>query len=225
MSKGLVLITGGYGRLGREFAQAFTEDGWSVLLTGRDRDKLGAAAMEAETDYQVLDVTQEDQVLGTKRYVEERYGKLDVLINNAAVMRSEPVETMAPALFLKSITTNLYGTFLCTHHFLPLLKKSDHALVINVASTSGHRADAGSAAYNASKFGLRGFTEALRKELRKNDIRVTSISPSLIRYREAPTQGKGAGLNGRDVADAALFLANAPGRSLFIDLEMWATNP
>jgi len=225
VSKGLVLITGGYGRLGRDFARAFREDGWSVLLAGRDRDKLSAAAQETETDYQVLDVTQEEQVLGAKRYVEERYGKLDVLINNAAVMRSEPVETMAPALFLKSITTNLYGTFLCTHHFLPLLKKSEQALVINVASTAAHRADAGSAAYNASKFGLRGFTEALRKELRKTDIRVTSISPSMIRYGEAPAQGKGAGLNGRDVADAALFLANAAGRSLFIDLEMWATNP
>jgi NAD(P)-dependent dehydrogenase (short-subunit alcohol dehydrogenase family) len=225
MSKGVVLITGGYGRLGREFARAFTEDGWSVLLTGRDRDKLQAAASEAGTDHHPLDITDEDQVLSTKKHVEERYGVLDVLINNAAVMRSEAVETMAPGLFLKSITTNLYGTFLCTHHFLPLLKKSDHALVINVASTSAHRADAGSAAYNTSKFGLRGFTEALRKELRKHDIRVTSISPSMIRYQDAPPKGKGVGLNGRDVADAALFLASAPGRSLYIDLEIWATNP
>jgi NAD(P)-dependent dehydrogenase (short-subunit alcohol dehydrogenase family) len=225
MSKGVVLITGGYGRLGLEFARAFTKDGWSVLLTGRDPDKLRAAASEAGTDHHPLDIADEEQVLSTKKHVEERYGVLDVLINNAAVMRSEAVETMAPALFLKSITTNLYGTFLCTHHFLPLLKKSDHALVINVASTSAHRADAGSAAYNASKFGLRGFTEALRKELRKHDIRVTSISPSMIRYQDAPSKGKGVGLNGRDVADAALFLANAPGRSLYIDLEIWATNP
>ena len=70
-----------------------------------------------------------------------------------------------------------------------------------------------------------GFSEALRKELRPLNIRVTTISPSSITYEKTPFSGKGIGLNGNDVAKAMVLLANVPARTLFRDLEMWTTNP
>ena len=211
--------------MGRDIAAAFIENGDEVLLTGRNKQKLNAVASELGCDTFVQDVTNADDARNLRKYIEQKYKKLDILVNNAGLMRSRPVETMEPKLFLEVIETNLYGVFLCTHFLLPVLKKSRNALIINVASTSGHRADAGSSAYNASKFGLLGFTEALRKELRPLNIRVSSISPSSIVYDRTPLGGKGIGLNGTDVAKAMVFLANAPGRALFRDLEMWATNP
>lgn len=225
MADRIVCITGGYGRLGKEFAKAFLANNDTVILTGRDAAKLETAASKLGCDSCKHDVTSIDQTEGVRSYIKENYNKLDVLINNAGIMRSRPVAQMPPKLFEQVIMTDLYGPYLSTHALLPLLKKSDNALIINIASTSGHRADPGASAYNAAKFGLLGFTEAIRKELRQFDIRVTSISPSSISYENDPEKGKGAALNGNDIAEAAVYLANSRGRVLFRDIEMWATNP
>jgi len=225
MGKRLVCITGGYGRLGQALAKEFKHNGDQILITGRDEKKLKAAAETIECDSFAQDVTNRQQTERLKEYIEKKYKALDILVNNAALMRSEFVEKMDPGLFKEVLETNLYGPFLSTHTLLPLLKKGSNAIILNIASTSGHRADPGSSAYNASKFGLLGFTEALRKELRKSGIRVTSISPSSIQYHSAPLEGAGVGLNGQDIAKTAVYLTNCPGRTLVRDLEMWATNP
>jgi len=225
MSTKLVLITGAYGNLGMEFALTFKKNGYRVIITGRNETKLNSAGKKLGCETFPLDVLNEDQVIGLRDYIKNNHQKLDVLINNAGVMRSGPVEEMDPALFLNVIQTNIYGPFLLTHHLISLLKKSSHALILNIASTSGHRADPGSSAYNASKFGLLGFTESVRKELRRDNIRVTSISPSEIQFGEGPSGGKGARLGGKDIAEMAVYIANSPTRAMVRDVEMWATNP
>ena len=225
MKKKLICITGGYGRLGKELAKAFIKNGDEVLLTGRDESKLRSTAMELNSDAFVQDVTSESDTRNLEKYINDTYQKLDILINNAAIMRSQPVMDMNPQCFLEVIKTNLFGPFLSTHFMLSVLKKSDNGLIINISSTSGHRADAGASAYNASKFGLMGFTEALRKELRLMNIRVSTISPSFIVYDETSQSGKEPRLTGKDIAKTAVFLANSPVRTLFRDLEMWTTNP
>jgi len=225
MSGKIICITGGYGRLGKEFGKAFKASGDKVVLTGRDNailEKVGAS-LECETF--PVDVMQEQHVINLATFIEKKYSKLDILINNAAVMRSKFVEEMSPALFLEAIKTNIYGPFLVSQKLLPLIKKSESGLIINMASTSGHRADPGASAYCASKFGLMGFTESFRKEVRKYNIRVTSFSPSTMLFGDTPMGGKGAGLNGKDIADAAVYLSKAPARTMFRDLEFWATNP
>ena len=139
MNKHHVCVTGGYGSLGREIAKAFIENGDQVLLTGRNETRLNAVATELECDTFVHDVTQTEDAKNLLKFILQKYKKLDILINNAGLMRSDPVATMEPGLFLEVLKTNLYGVFLCTRFLLPALKKSKNALVINVASTSGHR--------------------------------------------------------------------------------------
>ncbi len=225
MIKRLCCITGGYGRLGKDMAKAFVAGDFDVLITGRDAEKLEEAAGEIGCDHYMFDVTKEEQGEQLKTYIRGKYNKLDVLINNAGIMRSRPVPRMNPSLFLSVLKTNLYGPFLSAHIMFPLLKKSKNAMIINICSTSAHRADAGMSAYSASKFGLLGFTESLRKEMRQYNIRVSSISPSSIEFDDGPLSGKGIALKGKDVAEAAVFLANSHGRALYRDLEIWATNP
>lgn len=228
MSGRIVCITGGYGNLGRCFARAFQAAGDSVILSGRDEQRLAAAAAELGVDDDlVLDVCDHEQIAALAVHVQERYGRLDILINNAAVMgaggRLDDVDADA---FAHMVHTNICGVMFCTQALLPLLRASDAGLVINVASTSGHRADARSAAYNASKFGLLGFTEAIRKDLRRDGIRVSSLSPSSIDFSaDAATGGHGARLHGDDVAAAALDLADLPPRALVRDVELWACDP
>lgn len=210
MKNRVVCITGAHGRLGREFAKAFDSEGWEVVKTGRHDDCFPH------------DVCSEDDTIKLRDHIAEKYGHLNLLINNAAVFHSGAVDKIKPEQFLDALKTNIYGQYLQVHYLLPLLKKADSPMIINVSSTSGHRADPGSSAYNASKFGLRGFSDSIRKELRKFDIRVTTLSPSSIYFGDPPSDTK---LNGSDIAKAALFLANSSSSALYQDLEMWATNP
>lgn len=223
-----IVITGGYGRLGRCFAQAFIAQGDAVILTGRNEVRLQAAAEDlgAAASHQ-LDHAIHEQVNTFADWLNEHHPQVDVLINNAAQMAGGgSLPEVNPHTFTQMVHGNICGPFFMTQALLPHLNRSDAPLVINVSSTSGHRADAESAAYNASKFGLMGLSEALRKDLRRQGIRVTTLSPSSINYdAEAATGGKGALLHGDDIADAALWLANAPPRALVRDIELWATNP
>ncbi|MBZ0264007.1 SDR family oxidoreductase [bacterium] len=226
MSKKLVCITGGYGKLGISFGKAFANAGWEVLITGRNTTKLKKSAREYGWLSFPLDVTNENESRALASYIESKQSKLDVLINNAAAFNSGAVKDLKPEQFLETITTNIYGPFLLTHILYPLLLKAENPIIFNVSSTSGHRADANTSAYNASKFGLMGFSEALRKEARRDNIRVTTLSPSSINFADdALETGKGARLHGDDIAEIAVFLAEAKGRALFRDIEIWATNP
>jgi len=226
MSGRVVVITGGYGKLGRCFARAFRAADDEVVLTGRDARRLAASAEELGCEHAVLDVTDRAAIAALREQLQERHGRVDVLINNAASFGGNgPLPEADPDQFDAALRCNIYGPFAVTQALLPLLGAAPTALVINVASTSGHRADAGSAAYNASKFGLLGFTEAIRKELRQENIRVTSLSPSAIDFStDAPRGGAGARLHGDDVADDARWLADAPPRALVRDIELWACN-
>ncbi|MDA3960826.1 MAG: SDR family oxidoreductase [Planctomycetota bacterium] len=228
MSGRIVVITGGYGGLGCALARAFIAAGDRVVLTGRDETRLATAAAELGVwMYRALDVTDRQAVASLREHLQVACGHVDVLINNAGRMGGGgPLEDVDPDEFAAIMDANINGPFLVTRGLLPLLVASSAGLVINVASTSGHRADAHSAAYNASKFGLLGFTEAIRKDLRQRGIRVSSLSPSSISFSDdAPRGGKGARLHGDDVAAAAVWLADAPPRALVRDIELWATNP
>lgn len=223
----IVLITGGYGNLGLCFAKTFITAGGRVILTGRDADRLGLASDELGcVAHHSMDVLDRDRVVAVAASVKAEFGHIDVLINNAGLMGAGgSLETVDPDAFSKVVNTNICGTMNCCQGFQSLLEQAEAALVVNVVSTSGHRADAHGAAYNASKFGLMGFSEALRKDWRAKGIRVSTISPSSIAFNDQPSHGKGARLHGDDVAQAALDLANLPARALVRDVELWATNP
>ncbi len=109
------------------------------------------------------------------------FGGVDILINNAGVgFIGETVEEMSPDKFRQTLETNLFGVFYTCHYAIPLLKKRGGGYIINISSLAGQNAHPKMAAYNASKFGLNGFTEALMQEVRQDDIKVSYICPGSV---------------------------------------------
>lgn len=175
------LITGGNRGLGLAFARALAAEGCDVVITGRNERQLSKAAKAlAPLGPSVLthycDVREEKSVTSLFRTVKEQFGHLDILINNAGVAHgSGQIQELSLAAWRETIDTNLTGTFLCTRAALPLMEQG--GAIVNNLSVAARNIFPGMAAYNASKFGALGFTDALRLELHERGIRVIALMP------------------------------------------------
>jgi 3-oxoacyl-[acyl-carrier protein] reductase len=229
------LITGGGRGIGREIALHFARVGIDLVLTSRTKSQLDAVAKEVEAlGRQVLavpaDVSQEQEVENLTRVVSQAWGTIDILVNNAAAFARGRVIDLAVNDWDKVIHTNLRGVFLVTKAFLPGMIKQESGTIVMISSTSGKRADPGGAAYCTSKFGLMGFAQSLLYEVRKYNIRVVVVSPSLVDtrvvdYDKVAKEGAGVRLRAEDVAEAILHSVSLPPRALVREIELWATNP
>jgi 3-oxoacyl-[acyl-carrier protein] reductase len=154
------------------------------------------------------------------------FGRLDVLVNNAGLGVFEPVETMSLEDWRRQIATNLDGVFHCCRAALPALKRSQ-GWVINVGSLAGKNAFAGGAAYNASKFGLLGFSEALMLEVRHDGVRVTCVMPGSVatEFGGEATEGAAWKLHPEDVAEVVRDLLAFPARALPSRVEIRPSRP
>lgn len=161
----VALVTGGSSGIGEATAELLAEEGASVVVTARRTEDLnaltdrietaGGDALPVETD--VTDEEQIDELIAT---VEEEYGRLDVLVNNAGVMLLSPIESADTDDWEQMLDVNVLGLMDATQAALPLLKESEASHVVNLSSVAGRKAYAGSGAYNASKFGVTAFSEA-----------------------------------------------------------------
>lgn len=225
------IVTGASRGLGWFIARELAGAGAKVVITGREEGTLkGAAArIGGEVVPIVCDHSDESSITGFAERVLGEGGAPHILVNNAGVFRGRAeVAEMPTELWKRVIDTNLSGVFYTTRAFLPaMIERGKGGEIVMIASTSGLRADPGSAAYNASKFGLRGFSEALTKEVRRHDIRVNVLSPSSIDMTDPPAAegGKGARLHGIDLARTVLHLVTLPPRTLIREMEIWGTNP
>lgn len=226
----LALVTGASRGLGYYIARELSGAGMKVVITGRNEktlleaaEKIGGAVTPIVCDH--ADACSIARFAGQ---VLAEHGKPWILVNNAgALPKRFPVAEMPVDEWSRIIDTNLNGVFLTTRAFLPAMIEAKGGEIMMIASTSGLRSDPGSSAYNASKFGLRGFSEALTKEVRKHDIRVTVFNPSRIDMSDPPEgeRGEGLTLHAVDLAKTVLHLATLPGRTLVRELEIWGTNP
>ncbi len=177
----VALVTGANRGLGLAMARALVTEGCDLVICGRDRAALQSAGKELSQQRSIVlarscDIRQEDQVQALMAATRRRFGRLDILINNAGIghpaseVGSFPVRTWEQV-----IATNLTALFLVTKQALPLLKRG--ATIVNNLSVSARRVFPGSAAYTASKFGALGFTNTLREELRPRGIRVIALLP------------------------------------------------
>lgn len=229
------LITGGGRGIGREIALHFAEAGMDLVLTSRTKSQLDAVANEVKAlGRQVLvvpaDVSQEQDVGNLAHLVSQEWGNIDVLVNNAATFARGRVVDLPLKDWDRVINTNLRGVFLVTRAFVPGMIKQKSGTIVMISSTSGKRADPGGSAYCTSKFGLMGFAQSLLYEVRKYNIRVIVVSPSLVDtrvvdYDKVPKEGAGARLRAEDVAEAILHSVSLPPRALVREIELWATNP
>ncbi len=226
----VAVVTGGSRGLGYFIAKELALAGARTVVTGRHRETLAQMASRAGDGVapEKCDHSEPASIELLAERIHREYGVPDILVNNAGLIpKGSPVTDIDLDVWNKTIATNLTGVFLTTQAFLPGMIERGSGEIIMIASTSGLRADAGSAVYNASKFGLRGFSEALAKEVRKANIRVNVICPSRIDLGDPPgmERGEGLTLHGADVASTVRHLVSLPGRTLVRELEIWGTNP
>jgi len=199
----LALVTGANRGIGFEVCRQLAERGFVVLLTARDKAKARAATDEinGRVEPLVLDVADAESITRAAADLTNRFGYLDVLINNAAIYYDtwEKVENAdIDGIVMEAITTNLLGPWRMVQAFLPLLRKSRAARIVNVSSESGSLAEmgAGPPAYQVTKAALNALTRTLAGDLRGDGILVNSICPGWV-----ATDMGGAG--GRPVSDGA----------------------
>ncbi|TRX76560.1 SDR family NAD(P)-dependent oxidoreductase [Pseudomonas mangiferae] len=165
-------ITGAGSGMGRELALELARRGCHLALADRDAEGLDETVRRAQAiapalrvTHQVLDVAERDAVFAWAAASAERHGRINLVFNNAGVAFSSTVEGMQPADLAWIVDINFWGVVHGTQAFLPYLKKSGEGHIVNTSSLFGLLAQPGMGAYNATKFAVRGFTEALRQEL------------------------------------------------------------
>ena len=189
MAARAALITGGSSGIGLAIARALGGDGYSVTVSARRPDKLEAAATglrEDGIDVEAVpaNMVEEEEIKALAARHRERFGRLDVLVNNAGVGIGAAVADTQTKHLDMQIGVNLRGVYLMTRECVPMLKEAgaEHgkALVANTASIAGKRGQGWLAAYSATKFGIVGFTQALHKELVGDGIQATALCPAFV---------------------------------------------
>jgi len=207
------LITGANRGLGLALARVAVERGHTVLAGTRSLDKgmeqLRRLQEEAPGKVVpvVLDVTDEDSVKRAAQQVAEQFGKVDVLINNAAILlgREQTIEEADMRLVEQSMDVNLYGPMRVVKHFLPLMRKASKGFIMNISSEAGsfHRAYGRDYAYSLSKAALNLFTQRLYVDLKETGIRALAVHPGWMR---TDMGGPHAHLDPRESAEAIMDL-------------------
>jgi 3alpha(or 20beta)-hydroxysteroid dehydrogenase len=174
----VALITGGARGMGKSHARHFAAEGARVVI-GDVLDDKGRAVAEGleHCRYVHHDVTSEDDWVAAVAATIDAYGKLDVLINNAGILRHAPIASMDPAEFRRVIDVNLVGCWLGVHTVAGPMTATGGGSIVNVSSIEGLAGAAGLSAYSASKFGIRGITRSAAQELGPAGIRVNSVHP------------------------------------------------
>lgn len=175
-----VLITGASRGIGLEIAKAFASKGAKVLMVARDKERLERESEETNkkggnSKYIVCDLTKENELKELAKILENE--KIDVLVNNAGIGLFAPIDQLEEEGFDKLMALNVRAPFLLSKLISPKMVKQGNGHIVNICSTSGLKAYPYGTAYCASKFALRGFSEALCEELRGKGVKVTAIFP------------------------------------------------
>jgi NAD(P)-dependent dehydrogenase (short-subunit alcohol dehydrogenase family) len=187
LDKRIVIVTGASKGIGLELSRALVARGAVVFGFARGEKDLAAVHDELGDSFRpiVCDVGSEEQVGAAIRRIIDQEGRVDVLINNAGIGMFGPIEELDSDEWHRMFATNVHGVFYCTRAVVPTMKKQNQDAgfgghIVNVSSVAGLVANPGISAYNHTKFGLRGFTEGLMKELRHDGIRVTAVYPGSV---------------------------------------------
>jgi 3-oxoacyl-[acyl-carrier protein] reductase len=228
LSGKLAVVTGASRGIGQHIARALHDAGATVAITGRHEDTIGASAAEIGDRCHpfVCDQRHPEAVQAMAQAVVEQLGWPDILVNNAAAFRGGPVAQLSLEAWNEVIETNLTGVFVTTQAFLSGMIRRDRGDIYMIGSMSGVKGDPGSSPYAASKFGLRGFSQALLYEVRQYNVRVTILNLSAVdKGTPGAPHGKGLHLHAADVAATIVHLAGLPGRTMLREVEVWGTNP
>ena len=225
------VVTGGTRGIGRAIAHALLEAGAEVAICGRTEESTAQAVEELTATPggkligKACDVRNDSQVAALFTYVQDRFGGHDILINNAGLGIFSPVGAMTTEQWREVIDTNLTGVFLCCQQALPQFQKRGGGFIINISSLAGKNPFAGGAAYNASKFGLNGFSEAMMLDHRYDNVKVSYVMPGSVDTDFHPSGEGSWKIASEDIAEIVIsILAMAP-RTLISRVEVRPSKP
>jgi len=230
----IAAVTGGTRGIGRAIAERLLREGASVAICGRERASVDRAAAQMASLGRVLgepaDVTDVAQVRNFFLVIDREFGGLDILVNNAGGAVFRKVAEMTPEEWRRNIDLNLNGPFYCSREALSRFPQRGGGFIVNISSLAGKNPFSGGAGYNASKFGLNGFSEAMMLDHRYENVRVSYIMPGSVNTGFAGDPAKRTGdaswmIAPEDVAEAVAMVLRMPARTMVSRIEMRPSRP
>ena len=232
LSGQVAVVTGGSRGIGLAITEKLLEQDLSVMICSREQFSVQKAldalnqSFPGRVEGMVTDVRHYERVERLMATTCDRFGGIDILVNNAGIGLFASVDQMTPEEWDAVIGTNLSGTFYCVHAAVPYMKHRKRGTIINISSLAGKNTFPGGAAYNASKFGLNGFSEAVMQDLRYENIRTSYIMPGSVNTNfgggdKEATWKTSAG----DVAQIVLDLLQSDPRSMISRVEIRPSQP
>jgi len=226
------VVTGASSGIGEATALALAREGAAVALGARRKDRLDELATRIDADGGTahafdVDIGDEAAARAFVAGAAEQMGGLDILVNNAGVMLLGPIEGADTDEWRQMVNVNLLGLLYCTQAAMPLIRESGGGDIVNLSSVAGRTASMGSGVYNLTKWGVNGFTEALRQEALHSGIRVTVVEPGFVATElqghnknpivvealEKMREQTGEVLEADDIAGAILYAISQPKRA------------
>ena len=223
------IVTGGSRGIGRAIAVSLADEGAAVVLAARSREKLAEAAQAVRraggtAEIVETEMASEESIRELVRRTQERFGGLDILINNAGITHSSPLEETRTEDLDRCWTINARGPFLLCREALPLLRKAEVGTIVNISSVVGVKGYPLQSAYTASKHALRGMTISLAEELRGTNIRVHVVCPGGVDtdlvQQVRPDINKDELIGADEVAELVLYLVTHKGNAVVDELHI-----
>ena len=233
----VAVVTGATRGIGASIAAALLKEGAQVFICGRDGtsvksalESLTAIGGKERTGGIAADVRRYEDCRRLIHTTAERFGGIDVLVNNAGVGIFKPVDQLTAEEWQAVIETNLSGVFYCCREAIPVMRKREGGYIFNISSLAAVNAFPGGAAYNASKFAVNGFSEAMMQDVRYDGIRVSTIMPGSVAtdFGRAPSRGAPEPswkLTGEDIAKTIIDLYKFPATALASRIELRPSQP
>jgi len=231
----VAIVTGASSGLGVDFARLLVDRGATVYGFARRVDRLEEVgrALGGQFVGIACDITNEEAVATAVERVLEERDRIDVLINNAGLGKFGPIDVLSSADWSTMIDTNLTGVFYATRAVIPTMKQQNKSAgfgghIVNIASVAGLLGNPNLGGYNATKFGLRGLSEAVMKEVRNDGIKVSCVFPGSVRTEfsdVAGTPGSPNPMESTDVAQTVIHLLETPDNYLISEVAMRPLRP
>ena len=211
--KKVIVITGASDGLGKTLTESLSKEN-NVIALATTEEKLQKVAEENNCNYKVCDVSDYNQVEKCTNEIIEEFGKIDILINNAGLWIQEELEENDEKRIHAVIDVNLLGMIYMTKAVIPIMKKNQDGIIININSQAGINHKAERVVYNASKWGVTGFSKSLQDEVAKYGIRVTDIMPGMLKTdmfnKMNIKKNMENGLDTKEVARLVKFIIDTP---------------